>query len=245
MPAEKRLYVYLTIVRYPKRYRFFALLAMAVHRLPLLLNRGIYFWKLLGSGHGGGFRKKPDWQQWALLVVKNNSTVILTQTDNHLLKTLYGAFIAGWMGFFKCETCTFSLEPMSGHGKWDGQDAFGTLPAHFETGSPVAVLTRATVSLKKLNRFWQHVDAMNALLEQAPGLRYSVSIGEIPFIKQATFSIWQNSEALTNFAYAMRGHIEVIKKTRQENWYTEELFARFKIIHITGSINGIHPYGNK
>lgn len=245
MPAEKRLHVYLTVVRYPKRYRFFALLAMAVHRLPLFFNKNMHFWKLLGSGHAGGFSKQPDWQQWAMLVVKNKPVSLLNQPGNHLLKAIYGSFITSWLNFFKCETCTFLLEPLSGHGKWDGTNCFGVLPRHIETEGPIAVLTRATIRLKKLHRFWQHVDAMNELLQQSDGLLFSLSIGEVPFIKQATFSIWQNTAALNNFAYAMRGHIEVIKKTRQEDWYAEELFARFKIVHISGSINGKHPYGNK
>jgi hypothetical protein len=37
----------------------------------------------------------------------------------------------------------------------------------------------------------------------------------------------------------------VIKKTRNEDWYSEELFARFKIISGTGTLNGIDPLSSK
>jgi hypothetical protein len=36
------------------------------------------------------------------------------------------------------------------------------------------------------------------------------------------------------FAYGMREHAEVISKTRNENWYREELFVRFCIISVKG-----------
>jgi hypothetical protein len=33
----------------------------------------------------------------------------------------------------------------------------------------------------------------------------------------------------------------VIRKTRKEDWYSEELFARFKILKTIGSLGGINP----
>lgn len=244
MLTVKPVYVYLTIVRYPLRYRFFALLAMGVHRIALFLNKKHSFSKLMGSGHGGGFSKKPDWQQWAIMVVQDEAA-----TENlsypQLLKAIYGSFIAGWYRFFKCETCTFILRPLSGHGQWDGKAAFGELPSQGASSSPVAVFTRATIRWQKLGRFWQHVKGMNELLNAAKGLLYSQSIGEWPFIKQATFSIWHNSDAMINFAYRMREHAEVVQKTRKENWYAEELFARFSVLAIHGTIRGKHPYESK
>ncbi|WP_432326775.1 hypothetical protein ACRQ5D_23330 [Mucilaginibacter sp. P25] len=59
--------VSLTIIRYRKLFVPFALLAMAIHRLPLLMQKGCSFYKLLGSGKNGTFDLEPDWQQWGLL----------------------------------------------------------------------------------------------------------------------------------------------------------------------------------
>jgi hypothetical protein len=67
-------------------------------------------------------------------------------------------------------------------------------------------------------------------MNQQKGFVYSVGIGEIPFIKQATFSIWESSEEMKTFAYKKRDHQEVIQKTRKEQWYTEEMFLRFKVL---------------
>ncbi|MGN6492164.1 MAG: spheroidene monooxygenase [Agriterribacter sp.] len=216
----------LTIVRYPRRHIFMALLAMAVHRVPLILNRRILFCKLLGCGKGGGFSKTPDWRQWAILVVREQESMSHTQPIQ--LKKLYGNFIAGWYKYWKCEVNTILLEPVSGHGTWDGKAAFGILPLKAGYNGRVAVLTRATIRLRKLGRFWDHVNDTSALMQKAPGLEYSVSIGEVPFIKQATFSIWSSMEEMKAFAYATQ-HADVVQKTRSEKWYKEEMFVRFKI----------------
>lgn len=154
-----------------------------------------------------------------------------------LLKNLYGNFIAGWYRFFRCEVRTILLEPVSGHGYWDGKQPFGELSLQNNLTSRVAVLTRATIRLKKINRFWKHVDGVAKKLKTTEGLLTSVSIGELPFIKQATFSIWNAMEDMQAFAYATRQHTEIIHKTREERWYSEELFVRFKIIAEYGKIN--------
>lgn len=225
IPAES-LMTSLTIIRYPEKYSFFALLAMVIHRLPLWLNKEIHFWKLLGCGQGGGFSKKPDWQQWVILVVRENPYLSHTQPN---LKILYGRFIAAWFKYWKCETHTFLLEPLSGHGKWDEQEPFGPLEHKRDYSGKIAILTRATIRITKLTRFWAHVKNTSDLLHNAKGLIYTVSIGEIPFIKQATFSIWENVEAMLAYAY-QTPHKDVVQKTRNEKWYSEELFVRLKVL---------------
>jgi hypothetical protein len=43
----------------------------------------------------------------------------------------------------------------------------------------------------------------------------------------------------------MQQHVEVIQKTRNENWYSEEMFIRFKPIASFGSLNGNNPLKGK
>jgi len=232
--------VTLTIIRYRKRYIPFALLAMAIHRLPLWISKKIAFYKLLGCGKNGTFDKNPDWQQWGILTVNNSST----GTDNNAtasMKSLYGAFIAEWLQFFNCETCTFFLEPIEGHGTWDGNEPFGNLPKQTAYNGPIAILTRATIRLSKLAAFWKNVDRVAVQMSGANGFITSIGVGEMPYIKQATFSIWHNKESMKNFAYQMKEHTDVIVKTRKENWYSEDMFVRFKPLKVTGSIKGVNP----
>ncbi len=233
--------VTITIIRYKKRYIFFALMAMAIHRLSFLFNQNISFYKLLGCGKNGTFDKHPDWQQWGIIAVhKITPDTSLNFCDKNI-QQLYGSFIFKWIEFFNCETWTVFLEPLEGHGVWDGKPVFGSTFNKINHLGVIAVLTRATIRISKLNSFWKNVDAVARQMNGSAGFIFSIGIGELPFIKQATFSIWKDSQSMKKFAYQMQEHTEVIKKTRKENWYSEEMFVRFKPIKSVGSIKGCNP----
>jgi heme-degrading monooxygenase HmoA len=216
--------VTLTIIKYPTRFVPFAFFAMAMHRLPLWLHKNISFYKLMGTGKNGTFDKIPDLNQWAIMAAhKENITEIN-------IENLYGNFIAKWFRFFKCTIIIYQLEPVESHGTWDGKKPFGILPAKSEYEGKIAVITRATIRLNKLKYFWQNVAPIAVKMEEAKGFITSYGVGEVPWIKQATFSIWESKEDMKNFAYGMKEHAEVIKKTRQQKWYSEDMFTRFKVL---------------
>ncbi|OCX53789.1 DUF3291 domain-containing protein [Mucilaginibacter sp. PPCGB 2223] len=224
--------VSLTIVRYRKALVPFALLAMAVHRLPLLFAHGCSFWKLLGCGHNGTFDLQPDWQQWGLLAVWDDR-----ESFNRFYRS---SFVSRWWKALGHERWTVLCEPLQSHGSWDGKEPFGK-PTGQNYDGPVAILTRATIRFSRLKNFWSHVDEVAGVMAASPGYITSVGIGEAPVYRQATFSVWQNLEAAKGFAYRDKKHAEVIKKTRQENWYSEELFARFKPLETWGTIGSKNP----
>ncbi|HEK21266.1 MULTISPECIES: DUF3291 domain-containing protein [unclassified Mucilaginibacter] len=224
--------VSLTIVRYPKAMIPFALISMALHRLPLMLQSGCSFWKLLGTGRNGTFDLQPDWQQWGLLAVWNT-------TDDYE-QFAQRSFVSKWWKLFAKEQWTIICRPLQSHGKWDGKEPFGKSDTK-ETDGPIAVLTRATIKMSRLKNFWSHVDEVADIMSKAPGYITSVGVGEAPVYRQATFSIWQSFDQMKAFAYKSKEHAEVIKKTRSEGWYSEELFARFKILGSNGTINGQDP----
>lgn len=226
----------LTIVRYPKWLGWAGFLSMAIFRLPLWLNRRIRFWKLMGCGRNGSFDIHPDWRQWALLLVPaDEETTITPQVPS---------FIRQWWNFFGCEQCTFVLQPAEGHGSWDGRQCFGPLERGAQSDGMIAVLTRATIRLNSLRRFWQHVPEAAAPMDQTPGFITSIGIGEVPWIKQATFSVWTSREAMKNYAYHS-AHAAVIRKTRAGNWYSEEMFVRFTVLEVSGTIRGKQPLQGK
>jgi hypothetical protein len=233
--------VTLTIIRYPKRFSFFGLSAMGLHRIAFWLNPGISFFKLLGCGKNGGFDKHPDWQQYGILSVHKTRADEQSSDHDQVIAGLYGAFISGWIKLFGCEKWTVFLEPVQGHGTWDGKQPFGPLRRDGQLDGTVAILTRATIRFSKLKAFWGNVNGVGARMADAAGLVTSIGIGEIPFIKQATFSIWESTDAMKQFAYQLREHTEVVRKTRQEDWYSEELFVRFRPLRSLGSLRGTDP----
>ncbi len=229
----------LTIVRYPKWLSFFGFMSMAVFHLFLQKNKAIHFYKLMGSGKNGTFDVHPDLRQWAVLAVFNNEIMNEVSTE-----ILYGKKIAGWWKKFNCEVMTIAVEPIEGHGKWDGKECFGKLPKTSSYEGVIAVLTRATIRLSKATSFWKNVKAASETVMAAPGFITSFGIGEAPWIKQATFSVWQNKNMMKAYAYKMKEHQQVIQKTRKENWYREEMFVRCKVLWTSGTINGKNALKN-
>ncbi len=172
----------------------------------------------MGCGKNGTFDKHPDWNQWAILINSESPYPITIP------------FIDGWIKLFNAKVSTITLQPIEGHGTWDGKEAFGQLPKQTDYEGKIAVLTRATIRLSKLTAFWSNVEGVAKQMATADGLITSIGIGEVPFIKQATFSIWESKKQMKDFAYKMKEHAEVIRKTKKEDWYSEEMFVRFKII---------------
>lgn len=183
----------------------------------------------MGCGKNGSFDKVPDLQQWAVLIVSDKEPVP------------FGWFMRTWYKLFNCEIYTMELTPIEGFGKWDGRAVFGELPRNSGYDNKIAVLTRASIRLSKLKYFWEHVAPVSNQMRQAPGFIFSAGIGEIPWIKQATFSVWESKEAMKNFAYKNLDHAEVIKKTRKQNWYSEDMFTRFIITNTHGTLLGRDP----
>ena len=206
---------------------------MAVLRLPLFFCKGLIFNKLVGSGKNGTFDIHPDWQQWGLVGVWKSRE----DFDRFQQKS----FVVKFWKIFTKEQWTILCLPQESHGKWHGREPFGKPILDKNYNGKIAVLTRATIRFSKLKSFWQNVPAVAAAMNSAEGFITSFGIGEAPFFRQATFSVWENLEAVKKFAYRQHEHSEVIKKTRQENWYSEELFARFIPIETFGTLKGENP----
>jgi hypothetical protein len=216
------MYCTLIIVRYPKYLGVFGFFSMTLLRLPLYFNKEIRFFKLMGSGKNGTFDIHPDLNQWALLFTAENARIKAPK------------LIYTYWKFFHCDIKEFLLQPVEGHGLWDSKEIFGKLNGHVNDDRAIAVLTRATINLKRLKNFWKNVGSVADKISSAEGLIISYGIGELPWIKQATFSIWQNKAAMKDFAYSMKEHVDIIHKTRDESWYKEEMFVRFHILSVKG-----------
>ncbi|MFC6999645.1 spheroidene monooxygenase [Rufibacter roseus] len=200
---------------------------------PLQQVKGLNFFKLLGSGQGRGFSLKPNWYRYGLMATWASPAAAEDFFQSHPLLEEYRQHTF--------EQYTVALQPLQAHGLWSGQNPFTaeTLPA--PPNAPIAVLTRASIKLSKAIDFWRNVPQASASLDHAEGLLASIGLGEAPFLRQATFSLWKDEASMKAYAYRMAAHREVIKQTRSKGWYTEELFARFTPISSHGTWNGKDP----
>ena len=136
---------------------------------------------------------------------------------------------------------TLYLEPYHAHGLWDGKNPFSangngsTIGQPPNDNTPVAVLTRATIRPGALVDFWQYVPtARQKLIDHKDNLLFAIGVGEKPVVQQCTISVWRNRAAVEQFAYRQSGHKEVVRRTRDRRWYSEELFARFTVLKAEG-----------
>ena len=198
---------------------------------------GLRFFQLLGSGAANGFGFLPNLDRYGFLGVWDSAEAATAFFEAHAL----------WADYQRrsCETWTAELAPLRSHGLWNGLNPFDypttTLGDAPEADGPVAVLTRASIRLRRAVRFWGFVEPTSRALAEAPGVRLAIGLGELPLVRQATFSIWESAAAMQQYAYRDARHREVIQLTRREGWYGEELFARFRVLSSRGTVDGQVP----
>jgi hypothetical protein len=209
-----------------------AVFHMATDRAPLARTPGLRFAKLLGTGTGRTFTPTDaDPRRWGVLAVWGDAAAATAFEQ--------GDVVARWRRFAR-EEWVARLRPLSARGRWSGREPFGH-PSPRRWDGPVAAVTRARLALPRAARFWRAVPPVSADLHEAPGLRLALGIGEAPVGLQGTFSVWESSAALNDFAYARAPHAAVIAQTGPERWYAEELFARFALLSTSGTLDGVDP----
>jgi heme-degrading monooxygenase HmoA len=183
----------------------------------------------MGTGGRNGFSLWPDFGTYAFLGVwDSQKSADDFLKDNALLQTYYQK---------SSSIRTLKMLPVKSHGLWSGQNPFNEhKPVTIDSKLPVAVITRATLRPSRLIAFWKSVPSASAAIENAAGVQYFKGIGEWPFVQQATLSLWDSFEAVKKFAYRDQTHAKIIKKTRSQQWYSEDLFARFHVLSDTGFI---------
>ncbi|MDQ3290113.1 MAG: spheroidene monooxygenase [Bacteroidota bacterium] len=202
---------------------------------PPLLQKvaDLKFFKLLGSGKGRVFSLKPDFRRYGLFATwrsEEEADAFFAHSD--VMQTYYDNSEEVW---------TIKLLPYKAHGLWDGQNPLPALTAEPTSDQPIAVLTRAAINWRSLPAFWKNGTLTSQALEKAPGVLASIGLGELPFVRQATFSIWNSQLHMQNYAYQNQAHRTVVQRTRAEKWYKEELFARFQVLSAEGTWNGVNP----
>ncbi len=212
------------------RAQVWAFAMMGLARREMARVPGIGFWKLCGSGTGAGFTPRPNLSVYAILA---------TWPDAQTARAaLTGGGILGRYRSRAAETWSVLLSPTSARGAWSGRAPF--VPGNAEQPAALAALTRATIRPSVLARFWRRVPDISAVIGSNSGVIFKIGIGEVPWLHQVTFSIWPDSQSMANFARTGH-HADAIRAVRAENWFSEELYARFAVHSDIGTWNGASP----
>ncbi len=224
--------VTVTVFRYQPRARFRAFANMGRVLMQPIRAEGLQFSKLMGSGINFGLI--PDLSTYIHLGVWDTHEQAEAFRQTPAFEQLHDGTE---------HVSTLYLSPLKSHGRWDGINPFSVVSEQSAANSEIAdqllaadcslttVLTRATIRPRALPDFWRHVpQARQRLLEQGDNLLFGIGVGEVPLIQQCTVSVWRDAAAVDQYAYRQSGHREVVRLTRQRNWYSEELFARFRVL---------------
>ncbi len=203
----------------------FALSRMALNRRAVRTFPGVTFSKLLGCGTGERFTPSDaDPLRWGILIAIEEDQVEAFDKSS---------VVAKWRKNSHSEFRAL-LTPISSHGQWSKREPF-SVSAKSNDGAIVAI-TRARISFLGNFRFWKAVPPVTTSLHNSPGLISAIGIGEAPIGLQGTFSLWESAQALRDFAYKGAAHTQVIADTKKYRWYSEELFARFAVLELRGSL---------
>ena len=222
-----------TLFRYPPGQRLWAFKLMGRARRPLAATAGLGFHRLLGSGSGLGFSLMPDFGRYALLATWSSEQA----ADN---------FFAAAPLLAQCrehgaQLWTVKLLTLRSRGSWAHAQPFTVHPHELPPGLPRVVLTRASLRLRAMPGFWSRVPAINRSLAAAPGLRLALGVGELPWVRPVTFSMWDDDACLERFAYQGSCHHAGARAALERRWFREDLFARFAAIASQGRITDPDP----
>ena len=207
--------------------RGWGLLRYILGKIPFQGQPGLQFCKMLGSGYQGGFSTKPSFTKQGFFCVFD-----CLQNAAHFKES---ALVQKYQDHAN-EFFMATLKAYSSRGSWSGF-SISCSSSHLPENKPIASLTRASIRPSKARQFWAKAKPAEDAIEQASGKILTAGLGEAPYFRQATFTIWENALSLEQ--YAQRGaHLAAIQAAYSQNYFSESMFTRFDVIQAQGVWQG-------
>ncbi len=156
-----------------------------------------------------------------------------------------------WRGL-GAQVWSAGLAPVRSTGTWRGVSAFAPVHTTRVDGvdadasgeSTVASVTYAGIRASKLAHFYMRGfprSTRRMMGAESPALA-GIGFGDVPVRHACTFSVWPSSAELTRIAYGRtETHGIVSRRSNDEGWLFESLFARFEVIDHAGNWAGSDP----
>ena len=203
------------------------ILRLMFARLWLWSTPGLEFFKHMGSGRNGGFSFRPSGTHQALYCVFKDLTSAEKFYTSSKLMQWYRAHANE---FFSVKLKTYSIK-----GQWSG--FIPQITTDTPISGPIVSITRASIKPLNCLEFWSKEPAAETSLEKTAGCIIAAGIGEAPFFRQATFTIWESQAAMDQ--YARQGaHQDAIRASMNGNYFSESMFSRYQPFDAFGSWKG-------
>ncbi|MFM1925181.1 MAG: Spheroidene monooxygenase [Pseudomonadota bacterium] len=199
---------------------------------------GMTMAKVMGSGHGGGFSLRPSATHQGLICTFSHLDWAQKFLESPAIEAYRSRARECWTGV---------LAVQSARGHWDKQawqassaQALGAQAqpqADAANEAPLAVLTRASIVPTKAMAFWRYAPAAQADLGQAPGCLLAMGLGEVPLVRQCTFSLWKDTAAMLQYAH-QGAHQTASAAAYKHQFFSESLFVRMQVLQMSGLWQG-------
>jgi spheroidene monooxygenase len=219
--------VTVSLFRYDSWFeRHWALWQMLLGKPKLRRLPGVQFVKMVGAGSREGFFPVPDTSVEGVICAWPSRAAAEAQVR--------GAPVFAAMRRHAAESMTLYLETTRVWGRWAGGEPFAPSPDR-TPGAPVVALTRATIKARHALAFWRRTPAIRAEIPDQAHLMFKIGLAEVPWVNQITFTVWDDAEAMRAFAYRAGGpHAQAVEAVRRDGWFSEELYARFRVTGVDG-----------
>jgi hypothetical protein len=236
--------VVVLLVDFLRQHQGWGWLRLVAGATPYKDVPGLTMVKVMGSGHGGGFSLRPSATHQGLICTFSHLDLAQKFLDSSAVQAYRSRARECWTGV---------LSVQSARGHWDKQawqvssaQALGVSDDLAAQGlgrdgrphsGPFAVLTRASIMPTKAMAFWRYAPAAQAELDQAPGCLLAMGLGEAPLVRQCTFSLWQDTAAMLQ--YARQGAHQVASAAAYKHqFFSESLFVRMQVLQMAGVWQG-------
>jgi len=196
-------------------------------KAPFKHTPGLQFCKVLGSGYNGGFSTKPSLTKQGFFCVFDTAQNAARFEASSIFKTYQD---------HAHEFFSASVQAYSSRGSWSGF-SMSCADTNAPVDAPIASLTRASIRPSKARQFWAKAKPAEDDIALASGKILTAGIGEAPYFRQATFTIWDDAQSLEQ--YAQQGaHLTAIKAAYGQSYFSESMFTRFRVIKAQGVWQG-------
>jgi spheroidene monooxygenase len=232
--------VVVVLVDFLRQHQGWGWLRLVAGSTPYKEVPGLTMVKVMGSGHGGGFSLRPSATHQGLICTFSHLDLALKFLDSPWVQAYRDRARECWTG-------VMSVQSARGH--WDKQawqastlEALGAQlqahdPARAQPMGPFAVLTRASIVPTKAMAFWRYAPAAQADLGKSPGCLLAMGLGEAPLVRQCTFSVWQDTGAMLQYAH-QGAHQLASAAAYKHQFFSESLFVRMQVMQMAGVWKG-------